>query len=152
VAVKYRVTLTEEERTDLQTLIGSGQAPARTLTHARILLKADAGEGRPAWSDEAIVEALDVSLSTIHRVRQRFVEESLEAALHRRPPSKPTPCKLDGHQEAQLIALACSEAPEGRAKWSLRLLAEKMVEFGYVTDVSHELVRRTLKKTNSSRT
>jgi transposase len=149
--VKYRVTLTEEERADLQELVSRGKAAARALTHARILLKADAGEDGPAWSDEAIAEALDVSLSTLHRVRQRFVEESLDAALHRRPPSKPTPCKLDGHQEAQLIALACSEAPEGRAKWSLRLLAEKMVEFGYVADVSHELVRRTLKKMNSSR-
>jgi transposase len=150
--VKYRVTLTDEERADLQGLVSSGRGAARTLTHARILLKADAAEGGPAWSDEAIAEALDVSLSTIHRTRQRFVEESCEAALHRRPPIKTTPCKLDGHQEAHLIALACSAPPEGRRRWSLRLLADKLVEFGHVESASHELVRRTLKKTNSSRT
>ena len=150
--MKYRVSLTDEERTHLQELVRSGKAAARSLTHARILLKADAAEGGPAWSDDAIAEALDVSLSTIHRARQRFVAESLEAAIHRRLPTKPTPCKLDGHQEAHLLALACSEPPEGRNRWSLRLLADRMVEFGYVEAISHELVRRTLKKTRSSRT
>jgi transposase len=146
VPKKYRVPLTPEERAELQQRINRGQGAARTLTHARILLKADASEGGPAWTDATIAQALDVSEPTIARVRQRFVEESLDAALHRRLPRIPTPCKLDGHQEAHLIALACSEAPEGRAKWSLRLLAEKMVEFGHVESLSHELVRRTLKK------
>jgi transposase len=152
VPVKYRVTLTDEERTHLQQLVNSGKAPARTLTHSRLLLKADQAEGGPGWSDEAIAEALNISLSTIHRVRQRFVEESLDAALHRRTPLQPRLGKLDGHQEAHLIALACSEPPEGRNRWSLRLLADQMVELGYAADLSHELVRRTLKKTKSSRT
>jgi transposase len=115
------------------------------------LLKADADVGGPAWTDEAIVAALDVSRSTIERVRHRLVEEGLEAALQRRLPRIPKPTKLDGAQEAYLIALACSEPPAGHKHWSLRLLADKMVEFGYVEDLSHELVRRTLKKTNSSR-
>jgi transposase len=150
--VKYRVTLTDEERTHLTELVTTGRAAARTLTHARLLLKADQAEGGPAWSDDAIAEALDVSFSTIHRVRQRFVEESLDAALHRRPALRPRPGKLDGHQEAHLIALACSEPPEGRNRWSLRLLADRMVELGHAQDLSHELVRRTLKKTKSSRT
>lgn len=149
---KYRVTLTEEERTDLQRLISTGKQSARTLTHARILLKADQAEGGPGWSDEAIAEALEVSIPTIARVRQRFVEEGPEAALYRRPPSKPPACKLDGSQEAHLIALACSAPPEGRAHWSLRLLADQVVALGYAESASHELVRRTLKKTNSSRT
>ncbi len=150
--VKYRVTLTDEERTHLTELVTTGKTTARTLTHARILLKADAAEGGPAWSDEAIAQALDVSLSTIHRTRQRFVEESLDAALHRQAPFQPRACKLDGHQEAHLLALACGAPPAGRNRWSLRLLADRMVEFGYVESVSHELVRRTLKKTSSSRT
>ena len=149
---KYRVTLTQDERAAMEQLLRRGKGAARTLTHARILLKADAAEGGPAWTDTAIIEALDVSRSTVERVRQRFVEEGLEAALHRRLPRVPRATKLDGTQEAQLIALACSVPPEGRAHWSLRLLADKMVAFGYAEDVSHELVRRTLKKTNSSRT
>jgi transposase len=149
--VKYRITLTDEERTHLTELITTGKAAARTLTHARLLLKADQAEGGPGWSDDAIAEALDVSPSTIHRVRQRFVEESLDAALHRQTPLRPRPRKLDGHQEAHLIALSCSEPPEGRNRWSLRLLADRMVELGYAQDLSHELVRRTLKKTKSSR-
>ena len=139
--VKYRVTLTAEERTHLTQLITTGKAAARTLAHARLLLKADQAEGGPGWSDDAIADALDVSLSTIHRVRQRFVEENLEAALHRQSPWRPKPRKLDGHQEAHLIALACSEPPEGRNRWSLRLLADRMVELGYVQDLSHELSR-----------
>lgn len=152
VPKKYRVTLTEEERTDLQRLISTGKQSARALTHARVLLKADQAQGGPGWSDEAIAEALEVSIPTIARVRQRFVEGGPEAALHRRRSSKPRVCKLDGHQEAHLLALACSAPPEGRAHWSLRLLADKMVEFGYAESVSHELVRRTLKKTRSSPT
>lgn len=147
---KYRVTLTPEERTELTALLQKGKAAARTLTHARILLKADQGEGGPGWKDEAIVAALDVSLSTVTRVRQAFVEVGLETALRRRPASKLRPRKLDGEQEARLITLACSEAPDGHARWTLRLLADRMVRLEYVEAVSHETVRQVLKKTNSN--
>ena len=150
MAKKYRVTLTEDERMLLTTLITSGTAPARTLTHARILLKADQAPGGPAWTDEAIRDALDVGLSTVARVRERFVEESLEAALHRRTPSRTRERLLDGSEEAHLLALTCSPPPAGQERWSLRLLADKMVELEYVPHVSHETVRQTLKKTNSS--
>jgi transposase len=150
MAKKYRVTLTEDERTMLTTLINAGTAPARMLTHARILLKADQAVGGPAWTDEAIHEALDVSLSTIARVRERFVEESIEAALQRRPASRTRERLLDGSEEAHLLALTCSPPPAGQERWSLRLLADKMVELEYVAHLSHETVRQTLKKTNSS--
>ncbi len=151
MAKKYRVTLTEDERTMLTTMINAGTAPARTLTHARILLKADQAPGAPAWPDQAIHDALDVGLSTIARVRERFVEESLEAALYRRTPSRTRERLLDGSEEAHLLALTCSPPPAGQERWSLRLLADKMVELEYVAQVSHETVRQTLKKTNSSR-
>src|ERR671917_2238837 len=151
MAKKYRVTLTADERTMLTTLITTGTAPARTLTHARILLKADQAAGGPAWTDEAIRDALDVGLSTIARVRERFVEESIEAALRRRTPSRTRERLLDGSEEAHLLALTCSPPPAGQERWSLRLLADKMVELEYVAHVSHETVRQTLKKTNSSR-
>ncbi len=150
MAKKYRVTLTEDERTMLTTLINAGTAPARMLTHARTLLKADQAVGGPAWTDEAIHEALDVSLSTIARVRERFVEESIEAALQRRPASRTRERLLDGSEEAHLLALTCSPPPAGQERWSLRLLADKMVELEYVAHLSHETVRQTLKKTNSS--
>jgi transposase len=150
MAKKYRVTLTEDERTMLTTLINAGTAPARMLTHARILLKADQAVGGPAWTDEAIHEALDVSLSTIARVRERFVEESIEAALQRRPALRTRERLLDGSEEAHLLALTCSPPPAGQERWSLRLLADKMVELEYVAHLSHETVRQTLKKTNSS--
>jgi transposase len=148
VPKRYRVTLTPEERTELTALVQKGKAAARTLTHARILLKADQSEGGPAWTDETIVAALEVSLSTVSRVRQAFVEAGLEAALQRRSPKKPRARKLDGVAEAHLIALACSEAPEGHARWTLRLLADRMVQLAYVDAVSHETVRQVLKKTN----
>ena len=147
---KYRVTLTEDERTMLQELITSGTAAARTLTHARILLKADQSSGGPAWSDERIREALDVSIPTIARVRERFVEESLEAALFRRRAAAHRERCLDGAQEAHLVALTCSAPPTGYEHWSLRLLADKLVELEYVDAVSHETVRQVLKKTISS--
>jgi hypothetical protein len=148
---KYRVTLTEDERTMLTSLINVGTAAARTLTHARILLKADQAPGGPAWTDEAIRDARDVGLSTIARVRERFVEESIESALHRRSGPRRARRALDGRQEAHLLALACSAPPTGQERWSLRLLADKMVELEYVDDVSHETVRQVLKKMNSSR-
>ena len=150
MAIKYRVTLTPEERSRLLELIRTGTAPARTLTHARILLKADAtAPDGPHWDDAAIHAALDCSLSTIHRVRQLFVEAGLAAALHRhRPP--PRLSKLDGEQEAHLVALSCGPPPAGRARWSLRLLADRFVALGYCADISYETLRLVLKKTKSS--
>ena len=151
MAKKYRVTLTENERTMLTTMITSGSAPARTLTHARILLKADQAEGGPAWTDEAIRDALDVGLSTIARVRERFVELSIDDALHRRSTPRPRQRLLDGTEEAHLLALTCSAVPEGNERWTLRLLADKMVELEYVDRVSHETIRQVLKKMNLNR-
>jgi transposase len=146
----YRVRLTAEERAYLGDLLSKGKAAARTLTHARILLKADEGEAGPRLSDAAIAQALDVNRSTVERVRIRCVEEGFEAALRPRPSRQLHPRKLDGAQEAHLVALACSPAPRGRARWSLRLLADKLVELEIVDDISYEAVRQTLKKTNSS--
>ena len=151
MAKKYRVTLTNDERTMLTTLISSGTAPARTLTHARILLKADQAAGGPAWTDAAIRDALDVGLSTIARVRERFVEESLEAALHRRSGPRLRQRLLDGSQEAHLVALTCSPPPSGQERWSLRLLADKLVALEVVDTISYETIRQVLKKTPSSR-
>jgi DNA-binding transcriptional ArsR family regulator len=150
---KYPVILSETEREELKQLIAAGTAPARKLTHARILLKADQSPEGPGWVDEAIAEAVETSQPTVSRVRKRYFEEGLEAALNRRPPNREYRRKLDGEQEARLIALACSEPPEGQARWSLRLLADKLVELEIVEEeVSYQTVRRTLKKTLSSRT
>ena len=120
---RYVVRLTEAERQQLEGIPAKGSHPASTATRARILLKADEGEEGPCWTDGDIVRALDTSLSTVHRVRQELVELGLEAALYRRKPTGRQYRKLDGAQEAQLIALACSAAPEGRARWTLKLLA-----------------------------
>jgi transposase len=144
---KYRVTLTEEERKTLEQLISRGKGAARKLLHARILLKADENVG---WSDERISEALDVSLSTIGRVRERFVEEGLEVALERKAPQRVYQRRLDGAQEAHLVALVCSPPPEDRGRWTLQLLADKMVELDDVESVSKETIRQTLKKMNLS--
>jgi transposase len=150
---KYPVILTETERDDLKGLIASGTAPARKLTHARILLKADQGPEGPGWVDDAVADAVEVSQPTVSRVRKQYFEDGMEAALNRRPPNREYHHKLDGEQEARLLALACSEPPEGRARWSLRLLADRMVELEIVEeDISYQTVRRTLKKTNSSPT
>ena len=145
------VTLTDAERHTLLELIAAGRAPARKLTHARILLKAEEPPGGPGWSDRAIAGALEVSLPTVGRVRKRYVEEGLEAALNHRHPRNHKPHRLDGDGEAHLIALACSAPPEGHNRWTLRLLAGRLVELQYVGRVSYETVRCTLKKTNSSR-
>jgi len=147
---RYHVTLTDEERTHVREWLAKGKAPARTLTHARILLKADRSEAAPGWTDETIGEALEVSLRTIERVRQRFVEEGLDAALHPKVSLEARRRKLDGEQEAHLIALACSPPPSGRNRWTLRLLADRMVELDHVDCLSYETVRQTLKKTNCS--
>jgi transposase len=147
---KYIVTLTEEERQRLQEMLSRGKTAACKLTHARILLKADAAAGGPNWRDDTIAEALDVGRATVERVRKQFVEEGLDAALERRPPRRQYRRKLDGDGEAHLIALACQQPPEGRDRWTLRLLADRMVALEYVDEISYQTVRRTLKKTRSS--
>ena len=150
---KYLVTLTAEERQHLGKLLSAGKRSARTLTRARILLKADQAEGGPAWEDARIAEALGCGHRTVERVRQRFVEQGLEAALNHKPQDQPSRQRtLDGAAEARLIALACSEPPKGRARWTLKLLADQLVELEVVESISDETVRRTLKKTTSSRT
>ena len=152
MAYPYRAVLSEAQRAELRGLVGSGTAPARMLTRARILLKADHGEGGPGWSDAAIAAALDVNPSTVLRVRRQFAAEGLAATLERKRPDRVYERALDGEQEARLIAIACSEAPDGRARWSLRLLADELVRLEVVEAVSHETVRQTLKKTTSSPT
>jgi len=147
---KYIVKLEEEEREELRRLIMQGQASARKLAHARILVKADSGEGGLAWSDQAISEALEVGTATVERVRQRFVEEGMQAALNRQKPSRRSPRKLDGEQEAYLIALTCSAAEAGRDRWTLQMLADKVVELHLVDSIARETIRQVLKKTNSS--
>lgn len=147
---KYKVTLTEREREDLQALIRKGKAAARKLLHAGILLKADNRLGQPAWSDEAISEALAVSLSTIGRVREQFVEKGVTAALERQPTKRVYKRKLDGEREARLVALVCSQPPRGNPRWTLQLLTDTLVELGYVEEISDETIRRTLKKMNLS--
>jgi transposase len=146
---KYIVRLTEEQRTQLETLVRSGRAHARKLLYGRILLKADA-DGPDHWTDEKIADAFEVSTATVARERRRLCEEGLEVALMPRKPGRPRRRVLDGRAEAHLVALSCSEPPEGRERWSLRLLADRMVELGYTDELSYETVRRTLKKTSSS--
>jgi transposase len=142
----YLVTLTQNERASLARRIAAGTAPARDLIHARILLKADGGTDGPTWTDGAIATALEVSTSTIERVRRRFVEDGLEAAIRRRPPRREYRRRMGGEQEAHLVALACTQPPVGRRRWTLRLLADKLVELRYVDGVSYETVRQVLKK------
>jgi transposase len=144
MAKRYRVTLTGEERDELDRMISRGKADARKLAHARVLLLADASEAGPGWSDAAISEAVRISVRTIERVRQRFVEDGLSAALLRKPSPRRYARKLDGAQEARLIALACSDPPAGKKRWTLRLLAEQMVALEIVSDLSHETVRQVL--------
>ncbi len=146
---KYIVDLSDAEREALLKLVTTGKHAAYKINHARILLKADVNQPDGSWSDPAIAKAIDISIPTIERVRKRFVCEGLEAALGRQH-SGGHPKRLDGESEAHLLAIACSKPPEGRGKWTLRLLADKMVELGYIEKISHETVRKTLKKTNSS--
>ncbi len=148
MAKKYVVILTESQRETLKQLITAGKAPARKLTRARVLLKADQSPKGPAWTDEKIAEAVEVSRPTIERTRKQFSQKGLEAALDRRLPRVRKERKLDGRQEAQLVTLVCSTPPKGRAKWTLRLLADKMVELEYADSLSYSTVRRTLKKTS----
>jgi len=149
---KFLVTLTADERQHLAGLLSAGKRSALTLTRARILLKADQADGGPAWEDARIAAALDCGVRTIERIRQRFVEQGLEAALGRKPQDRPSrERKLDGRGEARLIALACSAPPEGRQEWTMKLLADKLVELQVVDAICDETVRRVLKKTRSSR-
>lgn len=148
MAHSYRILLSDQERAPLHTLVGSGIAPARKLTRARILLKADHSDTGPGWSDAAIAGALDVNPSTVLRVRRQFVAEGLAATLERKRPDRVYDRILDGAQEAQVVALTCSTPPDGHARWSLRLLADELVRLEIVSTISHETVRQTLKKTN----
>jgi hypothetical protein len=147
---KYHVELAPEQRQTLEALIRTGTSPARTQTHARILLKADRAPGGPAWPDDQIALACEVSRPTVERVRRAFMTGGLDAALHRRRPNRVYQRKLDGAQEAQLVALSCSAPPAGQERWSLRLLAQRLVELAVVDDIAPETVRATLKKTRSS--
>jgi transposase len=151
VRKRHIVMLSEPERAQLHTLIGQGAAPARALTHARILLKANQGEAGPGWTDRVIAEAFEVHPATVARVRQQYVTAGLDAGVHRKPPARQYRRKLDGEQEARLVALACSAPPEGRKRWTLRLLADRLVELEVVEDLSRETVRQVLKQTGSSR-
>ena len=141
---KYPVALADDERDELRRLIGGGRAPARKLMHARVLLKADRG-----LPDAAIAAALDIHATTAWRVRRRFAEECFASALAHKHPARPKPPRLDARAEAHLLALACSAPPAGRARWTLRLLADKLVELELVPHVAPETVRRALKKTSS---
>lgn len=144
---KYIVRLTEEERGELSGLISKGKAAARKLARARVLLKADA-DG-PGWSDERIAEAFDIGRRCVENIRKRFVTEGFEAALNRKKRCRPPRQRiLDGEKEAKLIAVACGEPPEGRSRWTLRLLSDRLVELEVVDSISYETVRRTLKKTS----
>ena len=153
----YRVTLAEEERQQLEELVRrgnakSGQKPsALKLTRARILLKSDQSHGGPAWTDAQVAEALDLSPKTVFNIRKKWVELGLEQVLERRQQKQPSRVpKLDGKAEAKIIAISCGPAPEGRSRWTLKLLADKTVELGFAESISPETIRKTLKKTSSS--
>jgi hypothetical protein len=149
---KYVVRLSAEERQQLEGLIRKGRGPARRLLKARILLKADVSQAGPGWSDSKIIAALDTSASMLYRVRKQLVEEGFEAVLNRKQRMTPAVARIfDGEKEAKLIALACSKPPKGRARWTLRLLENKVVELGIVDRASDSTIHRTLKKTVSSR-
>ena len=153
VVKKYVVKLSEEERERLMTLIHAGKRPARQLTKARILLKADISAGGEGWSDSRIAEALETSIDTVARTRQELVEEGVEAVLVRKhSPASARARIFDGAAEAKLIALACSAPPKGRKQWTLQLLEEQVVELKIVERASDNTIGRTLKKTSSSRT
>ena len=149
-AKRYRVTLTTEEREALLKLINKGKGAARELGHARILLQADESEAGAGEQDEAISKHLQTSVSTIERVRKRFVKQGLERALTHKRPYRTRSKKLDGEVEAHLIALACAEPPTGRGRWTMQMLADKLVELEVVESISDETVRLALKKMSSS--
>jgi transposase len=148
---KYVVRLAAGERRQLERLVSSGKHPARVLTRARILLRADAAAAGPGWDDARVAEALECGDRTVARVRRRYAEGGLDAALHSKRPTGRQYRKLDGRQEAKLIALACSDPPGGRGRWTMRLLADRLVELAVVESIDPATVWRTLKKTTSSR-
>lgn len=150
VKKKYIVTLTPPERQQLEELTKKGKAATSKVNHARILLLADTNREGGGWKDQDISSALNISIATIERIRQRLVESGLETALRRKTQKNRQRSRLDGEQEAHLIALTCSSPPDGQGRWTLRMLADRMVELGYVEAVCHETVRQTLKKTNLS--
>ena len=150
IRAKYTVALTETERAELTQLVSTGRHAARTILHAQVLLKADAGASGPRWTDEQIRDAFGIGLTAIARIRRRFVDDGLEAALHRRRAVTPRPRKLDGRAEAHLVALACGDPPDGRDRWTLALLTERFVALGLGPPISDETVRRVLKQTISS--
>ena len=146
---RYRVTLTKEERKELEAMTHRGKTHARKFIHARALLLCDAGSDGPAWNVSDVAEALGVSSRSIEHLKKRFVEEGLEAALERKAREKPPrDIIFDGAFEARLVALACSDTPEGHRRWTVRLLADKAVELGIADSVSHMTVQRILKKTS----
>lgn len=147
---RYRVTLTDAERQELRGMVRAGKAAARKLVRARVLLLADQAEGGPAKSDPEIIDALGCGRATIERIRKQFVEEGLEETLQPKPSTRVYERRLDGKAEAHLVAIACGAPPEGRGRWTLRLLGDRLVALGHVESVAHETVRRTLKKTNLS--
>jgi Homeodomain-like domain len=147
---RYTVVLSEPERARLHTLIGRGAGPARALTHARTLLKANQGEAGPGWTDQVIAEALEVHPTTVARVRQHDATAGLDAAVYAKPPQREYRRRLDGEQEARLVALACSAPPQGHQRWTLRLPAERLVALAVVESVSYETVRQALQQTGSS--
>ena len=150
---RYRVTLTQEERKELESMTRRGKTHARKFIHARALLLCDAGAEGPAWNVSDVATALGVSSRAIEHLKKRFVEDGFEAALERKPREKPPrEVTFDGAFEARLIALACSDAPNGRRRWTVRLLADKAVELSFAASVSHMTVQRVLKKTNLSLT
>ncbi len=152
LAKKYIVTLTDDERAELHQLISTGRGAAKKLAHARVLLAVDESEGRVGSTDQQAAEALCLCTRTIERVRQRFIEEGFEAALVPAVSKRIYQRRFDGAQEARVIALACSAPPAGKKRWSLRLLAEQVVELQIAEHACHETVRQVLKKTSSSRT
>jgi transposase len=144
---RYVVRLTREERGNLQRLVGAGKAAARKILHAHVLLQADEGPDGPGWRDTQISAALSVHPNTVAGIRQRFVEQGLEAALHRKQQDRPSRVpKLDGKAEARLLAERCGPAPQGHKRWTLQLLADRLVALHVVDEISYETIRRTLKK------
>jgi hypothetical protein len=149
--VRYKVTLTEEERRELESILKKGKHTSQSFRNVCILLNSDESENVTKSTNEEIAKLLHVNVKSVERLKQRFVEEGFDACLGRKPYPEVTNIKTDGDFEAHLIALSCSEAPEGYANWSLRLLADKMVELKYVDSISHETIRQTLKKTKLNR-
>jgi len=146
---RYIVELSGEERDELVELVSKGKAAARKITHARVLLQADESKNAPGWTDIQISEALGIHTNTIHDIRRRFVEDGLQSALVRKKQERPSRKRIvDGEVEARLIALRCGQPPQGKGRWNLRLLADRLVALEIVPDISHETVRQALKKTN----